>query len=186
MRRLYFCSEDGSQVIRSESFADDYLVPTSVGGKRSDTLQGATKATLTIPGATGVDGDVVYTSWHGGSGGDNFFVEHTVGETGEGFESRAHAVLFDPDNEDGMAIAVVFGTTSGGATIVPTAQQVADLVNGKAELAQVTTAAVGGTGNANVGELVPTYLQGGTDNGDWRKFNDIRGVCRRINTVEVI
>ncbi len=186
MQRLYYCSEDGSKLLLSETFADDYLVPTSIGGKRADALQASSKASLAAAGAVDVNGDVTYTSFHGGSGGNNIFIEQVVGATGLGNESRSLGVTFDPSDVNGMAVVVVFGTNVGGATVVPTSQQVADLVNAEFELSEFVTAVAGGTGSGGVGVLDPTYLGGGANDGDWRKFNDVRGSCRRVNAVKVV
>jgi len=184
MRRLYFCSKDGSRVVRTETFPDDYAVPTNMGGKRADALQGSSKATLVAPGATGATGNVTYTARHGGSSGNNIFIEHTPGETGAEHPDRPLEVIVDLEDVDGISVMVVFGTTSSGFTIVPTAEQVANAINTKAELRDVVAAASGGTGD--VGVVDPTYLGGGSDNGDWRKFNVYGGDCLRINTVEVV
>ena len=184
MRRFYFCSSDGLTCLRSETLKDDMLVKTNVGMVRADALQGSTKASLTIVGAQDSSGDVTYTAVHGGTGANTFFVEHEVGETGPEFPHRQLAVTLDPDDEDGARFVVTFGTTGGGFTITPTAQQVADLISNDPIVSEHLIAAPGGTGDVGVSD--PTYLTGGKDDGDWRKFNVRGGNCLRINTVEVV
>jgi len=185
MRRLCYCTGSGSTMVRSENFRDGYLVPTSVGPKRADEIQPNTPATLSVPGVD-ADGLVVYTAKYGGSAGNDIFVSHETGETGPGHESRPLAVSFDPDDEDGRAIVVTFGTTSGGFTMLPTAQQIADLVSAEAVLLDVVMVEAGGDGTGDAGVIDPTYLGGGADDGDWRKFNVNGGDCMRVNAVEVI
>lgn len=185
MQRLYYCSEDGSRVLRSETFADDYLVPTSIGGKRADALQASTQSSLVVTGAVDINGRVTYTAFHGGSGTNNIFVEHTAGATGSGNENRPLIMTFDPNDENGLAVVVTFRTDGSGITVTPSSQQVADIINVPA-LAEVVIAAAGGTGVGDADLLAPTYLGGGADVGDWRKFNDVRGSCRRVNTIKVV
>lgn len=184
MRRFYFCSADGLSCLRTETFKDDMLVTTSVGKKRADELQGCTKASLTVAGASASTGDVTYTARHGGAAGNTIFVEHETGLSGVEHAYRALAVAVDTQDEDGVRVVVTFGTTGGGYIITPTAQQVADVVNASPDLVDLLVASPGGTGD--VGLVEPTYLGGGADDGDWRKFNVARGSCLRINTVEVI
>lgn len=184
MRRFYFCSDDGLHCLRSENFKDDMLVMTNVGKRRADELQGSTKASLIVPGALDATGNVTYTARHGGLAGNTIFVEHETGESGVGHEYRSLGVSVDINDEDGVRVVVTFGTTGGGFIITPTAQQVADVVNAAPALADLFSASPGGTGDVAVSE--PTYLAGGLDDGDWRKFNVPGGNCLRINTVEVI
>jgi len=186
MRRFYFCSADGIAVLRSENFADDYLVPSNMGGKRADSFVGSAKSSLEVPGAINDDGKVTYTAWHGGVSGNTLFVEHTSGVTGPGNESRALDAAIDLNDVNGISVVLTFGTTSGGFTLIPSSQQVADVINGKAVLQDFITATAGGTGTGSVDVLTPTYLGDGADDGDWRKFNDVIGSCRRVNTVEVV
>jgi hypothetical protein len=184
MRRLYYCSADGLSCLRSETFKDDTLIRTNVGERRADTLQGSTKASLTVLGAIDSSGDVTYTARHGGSAGNNIFVEHEPGDTGTGHEFRQLAVLVDTADEDGVRVVVTYGTTGGGFTIIPTAQQIADAVNADPDFAAILVATPGGSGDAST--IDPTYLSDGADDGDWRKFNVRGGNCLRISTVEVI
>lgn len=184
MRRFYFCSADGLTCMRSETLKDDTLVMTNIGKRRADELQGSTKASLTVPGKTGATGNVTYTARHGGSAGNRVFVEHETGPSGVGHEFRQLGATVDTGDEDGIRVVVTFGTTGGGYIITPTAQQVANAVNAAPSLVDILTATPGGTGD--VGTIEPTYLAGGLDDGDWRKFNVSGGNCLRINTVEVI
>lgn len=185
MRRFYYCdNSDSVSRLRMEIFKDNMLVPSNIGSKRADEFVGCTKAQLVVNGAVGATGDVTYTSRHGGTCGNNIFVEQTTGELGVGHESRALAITVDLEDEDGISILITYGTTSAGATITPTAQQIATLVNQEPLLAEVVSAASGGSGDAGVIEA--TYLDGGLDDGDWRKFNVNGGNCLRVNTVEVI
>jgi hypothetical protein len=185
MRRFYFCSADGLTCLRSETFKNDMLVMTNIGKKRADELQGSTKASFVAPGKlVGPGGEVTYTARHGGSAGNAIFVEHEEGESGFEHAYRALAVAVDTEDESGIRVTITFGTTGGGYIITPTAQQIADVVNAAPELAEILTATAGGTGDAV--PLDPSYLSGGADDGDWRKFNVQGGNCLRINTVEVI
>lgn len=184
MRRFYFCSADGLTCLRTEVLKDTMLVMTNIGKREAQDLQGSTKATLLVPGKTGSTGDVTYTARHGGTGPNSFFIEHEVGDTGPEHLSRPLAVSVDTEDEDGVRIVVTFGTTGAGATITPTAQEVATVVNAASYLQELVSASPGGTGDA--GFVTPTYLEGGLDDGDWRKFNVSGGNCLRVNTVEVI
>jgi hypothetical protein len=184
MRRLCYCSDDGVNVLRYEVFSEETLVPTNVGSKRADLLQGCTKSSLVVPGFINALGNVTYTARHGGAGGNRIFVEHQTGSTGPEHASRPLAASADTNDEDGIRLVVTFGTTGGGFSIRPTAQQVVDAVNGSPTASALVTVVPGGTGDAGV--IVPTYLTGGLDDGDWRKFTVHRGTCLRINTVEVV
>lgn len=184
MRKLCYCSETGLDVVRSETFQDDALVPTNVGTRRADQLQGSSKASLVVPGLINALGNVTYTARQGGACGNRVFVEQTTGSTGSSFPGRTLAVSSDLHDEDGIRITVTFGTTGSGASIRPTAQQVANLLNADLVVKGLILATPGGSGD--VGVIAPTYLAGGADDGDWRKFNVKRGDCLRINTVEVM
>lgn len=184
MRKLCYCSDDGPYVVRSETFPDDALVPTNVGSRRADQLQSSAKASLSVGGHASVTGDVLYTAKQGGTCGNSIYIEQTPGNVGGSAPSRALAASADLNDDDGIRIVVTFGTTSLGASIRPTAQQIADMVNATNVVRDLIQATPGGTGDA--GTIVPTYLGGGLDDGDWRKFNVKRGDCLRINTIEVI
>jgi hypothetical protein len=184
MRKLCFCSATGLDVVRSETFQDDALVPTNVGTKRADQLQGSTKARLVVPGLVNAQGSVTYTAKQGGAIGNKVFIEQTTGQVGSSFPGRTLAASVDLADEDGFRVVVTFGTTGSGASIRPTAQQVANLVNAAPVIRDLVVATAGGSGD--VGLISPTYLTGGADDGDWRKFNVKRGDCLRINTVEVM
>jgi hypothetical protein len=184
MRKLCYCSDDGSRVARFETFPDDAQVPTNVGTKRADMLQGSTKATLVAPGHANPSGSVTYTAKHGGVAGNRLFVEQTPGATGAEHASRPLSVTVDPNDEDGVRVLVTFATTGGGFSIRPTAQQVSTLLNSTPAVVEFVSATPGGTGD--VATMPPTYLVGGLDDGDWRKFNVHGGGCLRINSVEVL
>jgi hypothetical protein len=184
VRKFYYCSDTGPTVIRFETFPDDALVLTNVGIKRADQLQGSTKASLIAPGLVNAFGRVVYTTRHGGSYGNRIFVEQTTGTVGEAHPSRPHAATIDTSDEDGVSIVVTFGTTIDGVSVRPTANEIAGLINTHPVISEFVVAASGGAGD--VGLIDSTYLSGGADIGDWRKFNVKHGVCLRINTIEVM
>jgi hypothetical protein len=107
----------------------------------------------------GANGTVTYVAARSGSHGNAHSIEVKVGTTGAGHESRALAVTRAVD-----AITVTFGTDSGGNSVVPTALQVATLINSNYSLAlQHMNAVPSGDGSGQVATVAQTNLSGGTN-----------------------
>lgn len=180
MRRFCYCDPETGEVLRFENFQDYHEIETALGTKPAADIVGCTKATITIPGPT-VDGNVVYTARHGGKAGNNIRVEHREGQEGPEHKDRLLTV-----SRDGFSVVVTFGTDSAGNILVPTATNVVDLIAGDESASDLLSASFGGGGGGAVTPAPPMPLIGGKDDGDWRKFRDKGGNCRRVNTVEVI
>lgn len=180
MRRFCYCDPATGKVLRFESFRDHHEIDTALGKKRAGDVVGCSKASITIPGST-VDGNVIYTARHGGKVGNNIRVEHREGPDGPGHVDRLLTV-----SRDGLSVVVTFGTDGAGNIMVPTAANVADLIAGDEDVGSIISASFGGGGGGEVNPAPPMPLIGGKDDGDWRKFGDRGGNCRRVNTVEVI
>jgi hypothetical protein len=118
-------------------------------------------AALTVNGAD-ANGHVDYTAKTLGIQGNDLTVEHAVGATGAGNENRALDAVATPGLT--TAIKVTFGTDGAGASITPTAQQVADAVNASATAAPLVTAAAQGTGASDAGTVAATAMTGGVTN----------------------
>lgn len=181
MRRFCYCDSDTGEVLRFETFPDNHQVPTAVGTKLASQIEPCTKATITFPGATGNNGKMIYTAKHGGKVGNKIRVEHVAGEEGPEHINRLLEVVCD-----GFDISVNFGTDEYGNILVPTAANVADLINNDEAASRLVSAATDGDGDGEVPTAPLVPLIGGKDDGDWRKFRDKGGNCRRVNTVEVI
>jgi len=110
-----------------------------------------TKATLTVSGATG-DGDVLYTAVNPGTRGNTLRVEHLVGATGAGNEDRALAAVLVGGITNNLT--VTFGTDGSGNSVVPTANEIAAVVNVPPTAMMVVAVPQGdGTGNAAAAAL---------------------------------
>lgn len=158
--------------------ADDSMLLTNVLRKRADSLASCAAASL-VTGSG--DGEVTYTSKYGGIRWNGCTVEHTAGPTGPGNESRPLGVTVTE-----LVVTVAFGTDSGGNSIIPIANQVADLINNDPEASDILVAAAGGAGTSQVAALGATPLAGGLDNGDYLKFEGIPPMVCRINLVEIV
>ena len=111
-------------------------------------------ADLTISGAA--NGDVTYTAWVVGAGGNAIRVAHVVGATGGGEEDRDLAVAVAGDD-----IIVTFGTDGAGASVVPSANEVAALINGDGDASALVSAAASGDGTGDTGTAALANLTGG-------------------------
>lgn len=111
-------------------------------------------ATLTVDGVDS-DGDVVYSSVFNGDTDPS--VAHVTGDVGEERKGRVPALQVT-----GLKFTVVFGTDAEGISVTPTASEVAALVNAHPIASKYVSAAAGGTGTSQVGEVEATALSGGS------------------------
>ena len=176
-RKFTLCSSEGA-LLSTVSAADDSMMLTNMGRKRADSLTGSTPASVSLGSG---DGEVAYAAKYGGLISNEARIEHVAGDTGPGHESRALGV-----GVNDMEVSVVFATDGSGNSIVPTSQQVADLVNADPDASEVLVATAGGTGLGQVATQGITPLTGGLDDGDHLKFEGNPPVCCRINLAEVV
>ena len=180
MRRFWYCDRDTAKVTSFESFADTQHVPSAMGTKLARDFAGSAKARITIPGLD-ANGGVIYTARHGGTTGNNLRVSHATGLLGGNYANRPLAATID-----GFNLVITYGTDGAGESVCPTAAAVAALVNGDSGIKDYIEATFEGTGAGLTSAAPSVPLVGGLDNGDWRKFPGSGGICRRVNTVEVI
>ena len=180
MRRLWYCDNNTATVSMFENFEDSYDVPTAMGTKTASSLVGSDKASITIPGIN-TDGGITYTARHGGKLGNSLRITHETGDQGPGHPDRPMVVT-----RDGMHVIVTYGTNGSGTALTPTSGDVEALVAANQDISNYIVAAAEGTGTGSVNLAPAMPLIGGADTGDWRKFSGPQGICRRINTVEVV
>jgi hypothetical protein len=109
--------------------------------------------------ANGANGTVTYASARAGAYGNSRSIEVKVGDTGAGHEDRALAV--DHTSEE---FTVIFGTDSNGDSVVPTASEVATLINTDLSLSLIHLNAVAsGDGSGQVATVSKTSLAGGAN-----------------------
>lgn len=107
----------------------------------------------------GADGSVTYAAARSGAHGNEHTIEVTVGDTGAGHEDRALAA-----SRVGPDVVVTFGTDGAGATITPTALEVAALINSDLTLAiSYLNALPSGDGSGDAVVVAKTNLAGGTN-----------------------
>ncbi len=176
-RKLTLLDKNGA-VLCTIGTADDSMLLTNVLRKRADSLSANSPASIAIGSG---DSAVTYSSRYGGLCWNACTVEHTPGPTGSGNENRPLGV-----SVVGVALTVSFGTDGNGDSIVPTANQVRDLVNGDPDASAVMIATAGGTGAGQAATQAPTTLSGGLDNGDWLKFEGLPPTVCRISKVEIV
>lgn len=165
MRRIVLCDNTTCAPLLKMTGADDSMILTTMGRARMDSLTPSTKASHTFTGASSPNGDVLIESRYGGADKDMLRFGMEVGDTGAGHEDRALAVA----RTDGDTM-VTFGTDGSGNSVVPTATQVADLVNAETDLEDWITATAQGDGSAQVAATALTNLSGGAHDGDWIKI----------------
>ena len=156
---------------------------TSIGRKRADSLVASVPAQHTFPGAD-ADGDVLVKAFFGGEPSDQLQVAFATGPTGAGNENLLLRVDVQ-GSAPAWEVTVLFATDGGGASVTPTATDVAALLNTDPAVATVVEAVLPGTGVSNVAATALTALAGGTDTGSWLKFEGSPSVCRQIHRVEV-
>ena len=178
-RILHICGADGGLKCQI-SAQDDSMILTSMGRKRADSLSDCTKATLQIDGQD-ANGDVTYTSKHGGLVVNNITIEHTAGLTGASYENRSLGVYVTD-----MAVQIVYGTDGSGNSVVPTAGEVETLINNDEAASDKVSASSSGDGSGLVSQSPPTNLAGGLDDGDYYKFPGNPPSCNVINLIEVV
>jgi hypothetical protein len=174
----YFLTNEGRD---RHTYQDGSQVPTNLGKKAVETIYGSTKAFLHLHGQGGAaNASVTYLAVHGGAWANTkITVEHTSGQTGAGHEDRPLAI-----SVSGYAISVTFATDEDGASVQPTANQVADAVNAHGEASQLVTASVSGDGEGQAILHAPNGLGGGRNDGCYLcicsgRYNVL------VNTVEV-
>jgi hypothetical protein len=160
----------------SAGYPDDQLVQTTRGMIRADSVNGATPASLAVPGAD-ADGLVTYSA-AGGRWGNEITVEHLEGATGAGNESRALEVVLV-----GKAVTVTFGTDGGGASSAPTAGEVVAALGAVTEL---VSAVAGGTGASAAGLAAAANLAGGENDGDHLCVGPAGRFSVQVNTRKAI
>ena len=164
-RKLWVRTDDGT-TLKAVLFAyqdtliempDDSLVAAS-------TLSACTPASHLFSGVD-PDGDVVVTAFYGGAPENALQVALATGPIGAGNEDLLLRV--DAQGEmPSQQVTVLFATDGVGASITPTAVDVAALLNTDPLASQIVTATAGGTGLADVVAAVLTNLSGGLDDGD--------------------
>ena len=113
------------------------------------------KAVHTV--VNGANGSVTYAAARSGSHGNDQTITVEVGDTGAGHEDRVLAAV-----RTGNDVVVTFGTDGAGASVVPTALEVAALINGDLDLALYHLNAVpSGDGSGQVATVTQTNLAGG-------------------------
>lgn len=161
-KATFFVPAKGSTILKSGPvFGKGNLIGTLhvETPASADVAKHGRKALEGIDGATDYNDKVVYRSQAGGSAGNNIQVGHFVGATGAGNENRVLAVLVV-----GNDISVTFGTDGGGASVVPAASAIADLVNANAAASALVTATVSGDGAGTAaGTSALTPLLSGDD-----------------------
>jgi len=160
------------------SVSDGAVIPTANGNRPVADLVGCTKSSLALSGAN-ADGQVTYTSYYGGAYANTIQVAQGPGLTGAGNEDRPLQAIVT-----GMVVNVMFGTDGAGDTVVPTATEVADLVNALEE--DFLVAAAGGDGTGSVDPHAFQYLFGGLDDGDRYKWDVSPPRVDIINLIETV
>lgn len=141
------------------AFGLDITVPTDGGAKNASAVAAHERASDTIVGQN-ANGSILYTAAHGGAAGNNIQVEHAVGATGAGNENRALAVAWSGDD-----CTVTFGTDGAGASVIPTAQEIVDLLTPDPVSSDKITPSLPGDGTGLAGTGT-TSMTGGADGGD--------------------
>jgi len=160
----------------SAGYPDTKLVKLTRGMVRADEVNGASPASLAVPGAD-ADGLVTYSA-AGGRWGNEITVEHLEGATGAGNEDRALEVVLV-----GKAVTVTFGTDGGGASVLPTAGEV---VAALAAVTELVSAVAGGTGASAAGLLAATNLAGGENDGDYICVGPSGRFALQVNTRKAV
>ena len=115
------------------------------------------KAMTTVLGAD-ANGHVIFVAARAGARGNSLTIEVNVGDIGIGDESRALAAV-----RTGCNIVITFGTDGTGDSVVPSALDVANLINADLSISQYFLQAVpNGTGESGAGTTAQTTLAGGT------------------------
>lgn len=181
MRRIVLCDNATCAPGLVMQGPDDAMILTTMGRARMDSLTPSTKASKTFAGTSSPNGDVVIESRYGGADKDMLRFGMEVGDTGAGHEDRALAVA--RTNGD---TTVTFGTDGSGNSVVPTATQVADLVNADDDVTKFVTATAGGDGSAQVAAAALTNLEGGAHDGDWIKIEGHPSAAYRVAGNEAV
>ena len=185
MGRLFpVCNEAGTQMLCSVSAQDDSMMLTSMGPKRADTLVPTVQAEETFPGVDG-DGDLLVKSYFGGTPGNQIQVALATGPTGAGNENLDLRVDVQ-GTVPAWEVSVLFATDGAGASVTPTAAEVETLLNTDPAVAMIVEASTPGSGASDVVASALTPLAGGTDTGDWLKFDGGKPCCLRIHRAEVV
>jgi len=107
----------------------------------------------------GANGSVTYASARAGSQGNNLTITVQVGDTGLSALSRPLSVA-----RAGADVVVTFGTDENGDSVVPTALEVANLINNDLSIALYHMNAVpSGDGSGEVAATAQASLSGGTN-----------------------
>lgn len=175
-RHLYICDPTGS-VLTAISCADDSVsLKSSVGSIQVSAINPSTPAQRTIAGVDG-DGDITIKARYGGLHGNDLNYEQVTGPTGAGNEDLLLRV-----DVSGNDVSVKFATDGSGASVTPTAAEVAALLNGDTTLP--VEAELPGSGASAVNAAAMDDLLGGLDDGDWLKFDGKNPHCCRVNRAE--
>jgi len=183
-RQLYICNSAGSAMVCTIGAEDGSMLETSVGRKRADALVPTAQAEVTLPGVD-VNGDVLVKSFFGGDPANQIQVAFATGPTGAGNESLALRIDLQ-GSAPVWEVNVLFATDGGGASVTPSATDVANLLNTDPAVASVVEATLPGTGASDVVASALTALAGGTDTGDWLRFDSKVSVCRQIHRIETV
>jgi len=182
-RTLYVCNNPLTESICIINAQDGSMMLTSMGRRRADSLVPTIPAECTFHGID-EDGDVLVKAFFGGKVGNAIQVMFTSGPTGAGNEDLPLRVDVQ-GSAPAWEVAVLFATDGGGASVAPTAADVAALLNTDPAVATVVEATLPGTGASNAVAAALTALTGGADTGSWLKFEGSPSVCRQIHRVEV-
>jgi hypothetical protein len=163
----------------SEGYPDDKLVKTTRGMIRADLVQAATSATLSVAGVD-ANGAVSYQA-AGGRWGNEITVEHLAGDLGAGNLLRALAVTVQD-----KAVTVTFGTDAVGASVVPTATDLAAAINADPDASKLVTATPGGDGSSLAGLFASANLAGGANDGDYLCVGPGGRYTAQVNTRRTI
>jgi hypothetical protein len=180
---LFFCQQidpdDPTAIaIPRVAFGDHTAFwPTPNGSIQVQSFVASTAATKTVVGAVSPNGDLLFTAKHGGIIGNGLRVELTAGATGAGNENRTLDCVVS-----GLDYSIVFGTDGAGASVVPTAQQVEDMIAAHTDelVAGRIEAVAQGDGSGAVQVTAYTNLEGGADDGTQWKTSFGTHRCSRV------
>ena len=175
-RKLYICNPDGVVLTMMSCGDDSVFLKSSVGEIQVSAITPSTPAQRVIAGSD-ANGDVTVKARYGGAHGNNLNYEQVTGPVGAGNENLPLRV--DVSGDD---VSVKFATDGAGASITPTANDLATLINNDDALP--VEIELGGTGASAVSAAAMDDLAGGLDDGDWLKFGGAKPHCCRVNRAE--
>lgn len=172
--RLFLADREGSRV--ASLLGNDTAPQRCVSGtKQLADVVACSPGQATIPGVVSPNGDLVLTMRYGGSWSQAWTAELNGSPSGANEPNRQLQFFYG----EGQAY-VRFGTDAAGTPIVPTAGQVAALVN--AYPGQPVTANAGGDGSGGVATASAPFA-GGADDGDVAVFSGSALLVARKETL---